>query len=395
MSTVAQESLDLHRQVKGKITITTTVSLENAHDMSLAYTPGVAEPCLAIQKDINQSYELTRRWNLCAVITDGTAVLGLGDIGPEAGMPVMEGKCALFKKFGDVDAFPLCIKSKNVDEIVRTIYLLSGSFGGVNLEDISAPRCFEIEAKLKACCDIPIFHDDQHGTAIVTLAGLTNALKVVGKSKETVKVVINGAGAAAISITRLLLSDGFKDITLCDRTGAIYVGRPSGMNPLKDEIAGLTNKSMCQGLLADALRGADVFIGVSAPGTVTKEMVATMASDAIVFACANPTPEIMPDEAKAGGAKVIATGRSDFPNQINNVLVFPGVFRGAFDVRARDINDQMKLAAAQALASFVKSEELNAEHIIPLALDLRVGKVVAAAVAKAAIASGVAALPNS
>ncbi|MDR2337860.1 MAG: NAD-dependent malic enzyme [Deltaproteobacteria bacterium] len=393
MTTIVEESLNLHRKIKGKITINTTVPLENPHDMSLVYTPGVAEPCLAIQKDINQSYELTRRWNLCAVITDGTAVLGLGDIGPEAGMPVMEGKCALFKKFGNVDAFPLCIKSKDVDEIVRTIYLLSGSFGGINLEDISAPRCFEIEAKLKRCCDIPIFHDDQHGTAIITLAGLTNALKVVGKSKENVKVIINGAGAAAISITKLLLSDGFKDLTLCDRTGAIYAKRPSGMNEIKEEIAQLTNKNMCQGLLADVLRGADVFIGVSAPKTVTKEMVATMASGAIVFACANPVPEIIPDEAKAGGAKVVATGRSDFPNQINNVLAFPGIFRGTFDVRARDINEPMKLAAAKALADLITSDELNADYIIPSALDLRVGEVVAAAVAQAALDSGVAALP--
>ncbi|MEL7603768.1 MAG: malic enzyme-like NAD(P)-binding protein, partial [Bacillota bacterium] len=327
--------------------------------------------------------------NLCLVVTDGTAVLGLGDIGPEAGMPVMEGKCVLFKAFGDVDAFPLCVKSKDVDDIVNTIYLISGSFGGVNLEDIAAPRCFEIEKKLKEKCDIPIFHDDQHGTAVVTLAGLVNALKVVGKKKESVKVVVNGAGAASISVTRLLLSDGFTDVTLCDRKGIIYEGRPEGMNPVKNEMALLTNRAKKKGSLADALVGADIFIGVSAPNTVTADMVKGMAKDAIVFACANPTPEIFPDDAKAGGAKVIATGRSDYPNQINNVLAFPGIFRGTFDVRARDINDDMKLAAAYALAGLIGEEELSPEYIIPKAFDPRVGKTVAAAVAEAARKSGV------
>ncbi len=366
------------------------VPVKTKEDLSLAYTPGVAAPCIAIQKDVDRSYELTRRWNLCLVVTDGTAVLGLGDIGPEAGMPVMEGKCVLFKSFGGVDAFPLCIKSKDVDEIVNTIYLISGSFGGVNLEDIAAPRCFEIEKKLKEKCDIPIFHDDQHGTAVITLAGLTNALKVVGKTKEDVRVVINGAGAAAISITKLLLSDGFRNITLCDRKGAIYEGRSEGMNPIKDEMALLTNREKRTGSLADMLVGADVFIGVSAPGMVTTEMVRTMNRDAIVFACANPTPEIFPDDAKAGGAKVIATGRSDYPNQINNVLAFPGIFRGTFDVRARDINDAMKIAAARALAGLITEEELSAEYIIPKAFDPRVGQTVAAAVAKAARDTGVA-----
>ena len=358
--------------------------------MSLAYTPGVAEPCLAIQKEVEKSYELTRRHNMCLVVTDGSAVLGLGDIGPEAGMPVMEGKCVLFKAFGDVDAFPLCIKSKDVDEIVNTIYLISGSFGGVNLEDIAAPRCFEIERKLKEKCDIPIFHDDQHGTAIITLAGLTNALKVVGKKKEDVRVVVNGAGAAAISITRLLLKAGYQTITLCDRNGAIYKGRKEGMNAVKDEMAEVTNLEHRQGTLADMLVGADVFIGVSAPKMVTTEMVKTMNQDAIIFACANPTPEIFPEEAKAGGAKVVSTGRSDFPNQINNVLAFPGIFRGAFDVRASDINDEMKLAAAEALAGLISDEELNEEYIIPKAFDKRVGKAVAKAVAEAARRSGVA-----
>ena len=331
----AKESLRLHGEWKGKIEVVTRVPVENKDDLSLAYTPGVAQPCLEIQKDVNKSYELTRRWNMCLVVTDGSAVLGLGNIGPEAGMPVMEGKCVLFKAFGDVDAFPLCIKSNDVDEIVNTIYMISGSFGGVNLEDISAPRCFEIEKKLKEKCDIPIFHDDQHGTAIITLAGLTNALKVVGKKKEDVHVVMNGAGAAAISIARLLLTAGFKNITLCDRKGAIYEGRPEGMNPVKDEMSKVTNLDKKAGSLADMLVGADVFIGVSAPGAVTTEMVKTMNKDAIVFACANPTPEIFPDDAKAGGAKVVSTGRSDFPNQINNVLAFPGIFRGAFDVRAK------------------------------------------------------------
>lgn len=380
----AKESLRLHEEWKGKIEVVAKVPVETKDDLSLAYTPGVAQPCLEIQKDIEKSYELTRRHNMCLVVTDGTAVLGLGDIGPEAGMPVMEGKCVLFKAFGDVDAFPLCIKSKDVDEIVNTIYLISGSVGGVNLEDISAPRCFEIEKKLKEKCDIPIFHDDQHGTAIITLAGLTNALKVVGKKKEDIKLVINGAGAAAISIARLLLKAGVKNITLCDRHGAIYAGRQEGMNPIKNEMAQVTNLDKKAGTLADMVVGADAFIGVSAPGVLTTEMVKTMNKDAIVFACANPTPEIFPDDAKAGGAKVISTGRSDYPNQINNVLAFPGVFRGAFDVRARDINDEMKLAAAYALANLISDEELSEDYIIPKAFDPRVGKAVAAAVAQAA-----------
>ncbi len=386
----AKESLRLHGEWKGKIEVVATVPVATKDDLSLAYTPGVAQPCLEIQKDIDKSYELTRRWNLCAVVTDGTAVLGLGDIGPEAGMPVMEGKCVLFKAFGDVDAFPLCVKSKDVDEIVKTIYLISGSFGGVNLEDIAAPRCFEIERKLKACCDIPIFHDDQHGTAIITLAGLTNALKVVGKKKEDVKIVTSGAGAAAISIVKLLLSAGYQNVTMCDRTGIIYSGREKGMNWIKTEMAELTNKEGKRGTLADAMVGADVFIGVSAPGTVTSEMVKTMAKDAIIFACANPTPEIFPEEAKKGGAAVIATGRSDFPNQVNNVLAFPGVFRGTFDVRASDINEEMKMAAATALAELISYEELTADYIIPKAFDPRVGKAVAKAVAEAARRSGVA-----
>ena len=386
----AKESLRLHGEWKGKIEVVTRVPVENKDDLSLAYTPGVAQPCLEIQKDTNKSYELTRRWNMCLVVTDGSAVLGLGDIGPEAGMPVMEGKCVLFKAFGDVDAFPLCIKSNDVDEIVNTIYMISGSFGGVNLEDISAPRCFEIEKKLKEKCDIPIFHDDQHGTAIITLAGLTNALKVVGKKKEDVRIVMNGAGAAAISIARLLLTAGFKDITLCDRKGAIYEGRPEGMNPIKDEMAKVTNLAKKSGSLADMLVGADVFIGVSAPGAVTTEMVKTMNKDAVVFACANPTPEIFPDDAKAGGAKVVSTGRSDFPNQINNVLAFPGIFRGAFDVRAKEINDEMKLAASEALANLITDEELSPEYIIPKAFDKRVGPAVAKAVAEAAKRTGVA-----
>ena len=386
----AKESLRLHGEWKGKIEVVTRVPVENKDDLSLAYTPGVAQPCLEIQKDVNKSYELTRRWNMCLVVTDGSAVLGLGNIGPEAGMPVMEGKCVLFKPFGDVDAFPLCIKSNDVDEIVNTIYMISGSFGGVNLEDISAPRCFEIEKKLKEKCDIPIFHDDQHGTAIITLAGLTNALKVVGKKKEDVHVVMNGAGAAAISIARLLLTAGFKNITLCDRKGAIYEGRPEGMNPVKDEMSKVTNLDKKAGSLADMLVGADVFIGVSAPGAVTTEMVKTMNKDAIVFACANPTPEIFPDDAKAGGAKVVSTGRSDFPNQINNVLAFPGIFRGAFDVRAKEINDEMKLAASEALANLITDEELSPEYIIPKAFDKRVGPAVAKAVAEAAKRTGVA-----
>ena len=374
----------------GKIEVVTRIPVENKDDLSLAYTPGVAQPCLEIQKDVDKSYDLTRRWNMCLVVTDGSAVLGLGNIGPEAGMPVMEGKCVLFKAFGDVDAFPLCIKSNDVDEIVNTIYLISGSFGGVNLEDISAPRCFEIEKKLKEKCDIPIFHDDQHGTAIITLAGLTNALKVVGKKKEDVRIVMNGAGAAAISIARLLLTAGFKDITLCDRKGAIYEGRPEGMNPIKEEMAKVTNLAKKSGSLAEMLVGADVFIGVSAPGAVTTEMVKTMNKDAVVFACANPTPEIFPDDAKAGGAKVVSTGRSDFPNQINNVLAFPGIFRGAFDVRAKEINDEMKLAASEALANLITDEELSPEYIIPKAFDKRVGPAVAKAVAEAAKRTGVA-----
>lgn len=386
----AKESLRLHGEWKGKIEVVTRVPVENKDDLSLAYTPGVAQPCLEIQKDVDKSYDLTRRWNMCLVVTDGSAVLGLGNIGPEAGMPVMEGKCVLFKAFGDVDAFPLCIKSNDVDEIVNTIYLISGSFGGVNLEDISAPRCFEIEKKLKEKCDIPIFHDDQHGTAIITLAGLTNALKVVGKKKEDVRIVMNGAGAAAISIARLLLTAGFKDITLCDRKGAIYEGRPEGMNPIKEEMAKVTNLAKKSGSLAEMLVGADVFIGVSAPGAVTTEMVKTMNKDAVVFACANPTPEIFPDDAKAGGAKVVSTGRSDFPNQINNVLAFPGIFRGAFDVRAKEINDEMKLAASEALANLITDEELSPEYIIPKAFDKRVGPAVAKAVTEAAKRTGVA-----
>lgn len=388
----AKESLRLHEEWKGKVEIVNAVPVKTREDLSLAYTPGVAEPCLEIQRDVNRSYDLTRRWNMCLVVTDGTAVLGLGDIGPEAGMPVMEGKCVLFKAFGDVDAFPLCIKSKDVDEIVNTIYLISGSFGGVNLEDISAPRCFEIEKKLKEKCDIPIFHDDQHGTAVVTLAGMINALKLTGRKKEDVKVVVNGAGAAAISITKLLLSDGFKDIILCDSKGAIYEGRPEGMNPIKEEMALITNRDKKAGALKDVIKGTDIFIGVSVPKTLTVEMVKTMAEDPIIFACANPTPEILPDEAKAGGAKVVATGRSDFPNQINNVLAFPGIFRGTFDVRARDINDDMKIAAAYALANLIDEKDLNPEYIIPAAFDPRVGKAVAQAVAKAARDSGVARL---
>ena len=386
----AKESLRLHSEWRGKLEVTPRAQVDSKEALSLAYTPGVAQPCLEIQRDVDKSYELTRRWNLCLVVTDGSAVLGLGDIGPEAGMPVMEGKCVLFKEFGGVDAFPLCIRSHDVDEIVRTIQLISGSFGGVNLEDIAAPRCFEIEKKLKECCDIPIFHDDQHGTAVITLAGLTNALKVVDKQFDKVRIVMNGAGAAAIAIARLLLAAGAKDITLCDRSGAIYEGREQGMNPIKEELARVTNLEKRQGSLADMLVGADVFIGVSAPGAVTTEMVRTMNRDAVIFACANPTPEIFPDEAKTGGAAVIATGRSDFPNQINNVLAFPGIFRGAFDVRARDINEEMKVAAAKALAGLISDEELTADYIIPAAFDPRVGKAVAAAVAQAARDSGAA-----
>ena len=383
----AKESLHLHGEWKGKIEMVTRVPVKTKDDLSLAYTPGVAQPCLEIQKDINKSYELTRRWNMAAVITDGSAVLGLGDIGPEAGMPVMEGKCVLFKAFGDVDAFPICVKTKDVDEFVETVYNISGSFGGINLEDIAAPRCFEIERKLKEKCDIPIFHDDQHGTAVITLAGLTNALKVVGKKKD-VKIVTSGAGAAAIAITKLLLSAGFRDITMCDRKGAIYQGR-EGLNWIKTEMAEVSNLSRKAGTLADMLVGADVFIGVSAPNTVTTEMVKTMNRDAIIFACANPTPEIFPDAAKAGGARVVSTGRSDYPNQINNVLAFPGIFRGAFDVRASDINEEMKVAAAEALAGLV-GDELSEDYIIPAAFDPRVGPAVAKAVAEAARRSGVA-----
>ncbi len=385
----AKESLRLHEEWGGKIEVKATVPVETKDDLSLAYTPGVAEPCLAIQKDINKSYTLTRRHNLCAVITDGTAVLGLGDIGPEAGMPVMEGKCVLFKSFGDVDAFPLCVKSKDVDEIVNTIALISGSFGGINLEDISAPRCFEIERKLKEKCDIPIFHDDQHGTAVITLAGVMNALKVTGKKKEEVKIVTSGAGAAAISITKLLLSAGFKNVIMCDRKGAIYEGR-EGLNWIKEEMALVTNRDKKAGSLADVIVGADIFIGVSAPGVLTTDMVKTMNKDSIIFACANPTPEIFPEDAKAGGARVIATGRSDFPNQINNVLAFPGIFRGTFDVRASDINEEMKMAAAKALADLISDDELSEDYIIPKAFDKRVGPAVAGAVAQAARDSGVA-----
>ncbi len=386
----AKESLKKHEEWQGKIEVVSRVSVATKEDLSLAYTPGVAEPCLEIQKDVDKSYDLTRRWNTCLVVTDGTAVLGLGDIGPEAGMPVMEGKCVLFKAFGDVDAFPLCIKSKDVDEIVNTVYLISGSCGGVNLEDIAAPCCFEIEKKLKEKCDIPIFHDDQHGTAIITLAGLINALKVVGKTKEEIKVVVNGAGAAATAITKLILSYGVQNVIMCDRTGALYEGRQKGMNPYKEEMALLTNKDKQEGSLEDVIVGADVFIGVSAPGSLTTEMVKTMNKDAIVFACANPTPEIYPDEAKAGGARVVSTGRSDFPNQINNVLAFPALFRGAFDVRAKEINEEMKIAASLALANLISDEELNEEYIIPAAFDPRVKEAVSTAVAKAARESGVA-----
>ena len=385
----AKESLRLHKEWKGKIEVVTRVPAENKEDLSLAYTPGVAQPCLEIQKDINKSYELTRRWNMCLVVTDGSAILGLGNIGPEAGMPVMEGKCALFKAFGDVDAFPLCIKSNDVDEIVNTIYLISGSFGGINLEDISAPRCFEIEKKLKEKCDIPVFHDDQHGTAIVVAAGLTNALRYVHKEFSEAKVVINGAGSAGISICRLLLELGIGDVVLVDRNGILAPGE-EWMNPAQKEMAEITNKERLHGDLKTAMKGRDIFVGVSAPNIVTSEMVSTMADDAIVFAMANPTPEIMPDEAKKGGAKVVATGRSDFPNQINNVLVFPGVFRGAFDVRASDINEEMKIAASKAIAALISDEELSADNIIPKAFDKRVGPAVAKAVAEAARRTGVA-----
>ena len=385
----AKESLRLHGEWKGKIEVVAKVPLEDREDLSLAYTPGVAAPCLEIQKDVSKSYELTRRHNLCAVITDGSAVLGLGNIGPEAGMPVMEGKCALFKAFGDVDAFPLCVRSQDVEEFVNAVALIAGSFGGINLEDISAPRCFEIEAKLKQRCDIPIFHDDQHGTAVVVLAGLLNALKVVGKRKEDVKIVTVGAGAAGIAIVKMLLSAGFSNITMCDKQGALYAGCP-GMNWAQAEMAERTNPDQTPGTLAEKLVGADVFIGTSAPGLVTREMVAAMNRDAIIFACANPTPEIFPEEAKAGGARIVSTGRSDYPNQINNVLAFPGIFRGAFDVRASDINEEMKLAAAQALAGLISEAELSDEYIMPAALDPRVSDAVAKAVAQAARRSGVA-----
>jgi len=386
----AEESLKKHYEWNGKIEVICRAPLETRDDLSLAYTPGVAQPCLEIQKDVDKSYELTRRSNLVAVVTDGTAVLGLGDIGPEAGMPVMEGKCALFKAFGDVDAVPLCVRSKEVDDIVNTVKLLAGSFGGVNLEDISAPRCFEIEKRLKECCDIPIFHDDQHGTAVVTLAAMLNALKVVGKKLDEIRVVTSGAGAAGIAIIKLLISMGLKDVVLCDRNGAIYKGRPEGMNPMKDEMAEITNKQMRKGSLEEVIKGADVFIGVSAPGCVTPEMVKSMADKPILFPMANPTPEITPDLAKEAGAAVVGTGRSDFPNQINNVLAFPGIFRGALDVRASDINDAMKIAAAKAIASFVTDDKLSADYIIPSALDKTVAQAVAKAVAQAARDTGVA-----
>jgi malate dehydrogenase (oxaloacetate-decarboxylating) len=385
----AKESLKKHYEWKGKIEIKLRADVDSAEALSLAYTPGVAQPCLEIQKDVNKSYELTRRWNTVAVVTDGSAVLGLGDIGPEAGMPVMEGKCALFKAFGDVDAIPICVKTHDVDEIVKTVSLISGSFGGINLEDIAAPRCFEIEEKLKKCTDIPIFHDDQHGTAVITLAGLMNALKVVGKNIEDIKIVTSGAGAAGIAIIKLLISMGLKNVIMTDRKGAIYEGR-EGLNPVKEEMAKITNRSHESGTLADVIKGADVFIGVSAPGTLTQDMVRSMAKDPIIFACANPVPEIFPDDAKAAGAAVVSTGRSDFPNQINNVLCFPGIFRGALDVRASDINDEMKIAAAKAIAGLVSDEELSADYILPKAFDPRVKTAVAEAVAKAARESGVA-----
>lgn len=385
----AAESLKMHYELKGKIEIISRAAVDSKEALSLAYTPGVARPCLEIQKDPEKSFELTRRWNTVAVVTDGTAVLGLGDIGPEAGMPVMEGKCVLFKEFGDVDAFPLCIRSKDVDEIVNTVSLLAGNFGGINLEDISAPRCFEIEKKLKECCDIPIFHDDQHGTAVITLAGLLNALKLVGKKLDEVKIVTSGAGAAGIAIIRLLMSIGLKNVIMTDRKGAIYAGRED-LNPIKKEMAAITNYNHEKGNLKEVIRGADVFIGVSAPGTLTADMVRGMAKDAIVFACANPTPEIFPEEAKAAGAAVVSTGRSDYPNQVNNVLCFPGLFRGALDVRASDINDEMKIAAAFAIAGLVSEKELRPDYILPPAFDRRVKSVVASAVADAARKSGVA-----
>ena len=386
--TIYEESLQLHYEKKGKIEIVSTVPVKDAKDLSLAYTPGVAQLCLEIQKDPERDYELTRRWNLCAVITDGSAVLGRGDIGPEAGMPVMEGKCVLFKEFGGVDAFPICIDTKDVDEFVRTVQLISKSFGGINLEDISAPRCFEIEEKLKAVCDIPVFHDDQHGTAVITLAGIMNALKLVGKKKEDLKVVVSGAGAAATAITKLLLNYGISNIIMCDRKGVIVSGR-EGLSAHKAAMADITNPHQEQGALSDVIKGADVFIGVSAPGLLTKEMVSSMGEDAIVFACANPTPEIFPEEAKEAGARIVCSGRSDYPNQINNVLAFPGIFRGAFDARAKEINEEMKIAAAYALASLITDEELTDDYIIPKAFDPRVGETVAKAVADAARTSGV------
>lgn len=386
----AEESLKKHYEWRGKLEITPRAAVDSSEALSLAYTPGVAEPCLEIQKDVDKSYELTRRWNTVAVVTDGTAVLGLGDIGPEAGMPVMEGKCVLFKAFGGVDAIPLCIRSKDVDDIVNTVALLAGSFGGVNLEDIAAPRCFEIEKKLKERCDIPIFHDDQHGTAVITLAGLMNALKVVGKKMEDIRIVVNGAGAAAIAISKLLVSAGAGNIILCDRKGAIYKGRTDHMNPVKEEMAEITNKHGEEGGLSEVIKGADVFIGVSAAGVLNAEMVSTMAENAIIFACANPVPEIFPDEAKKGGAKVVATGRSDYPNQVNNVLAFPAIFRGALDCRASDINDEMKIAAAEALAGLISDGELSADYILPKAFDPRVKDAVAKAVMEAARKSGVA-----
>ncbi len=387
----AKESLKLHYDWKGKIEVNATVPVKSKQDLSLAYTPGVAQPCLEIQKDVQKSYELTRRWNLVAVVTDGTAVLGLGDIGPEAGMPVMEGKCVLFKAFGGVDAFPLCVKSKDVDSIVETVYQISGSFGGVNLEDIAAPRCFEIEEKLKARCDIPIFHDDQHGTAVVTAAAMINAMKLTGRSLKDQEVVVSGAGAAGVAVTKLLMSMGLRNVILCDSKGAIYEGR-DGMNPFKQQMAAISNREMKKGSLSDVIKGADVFIGLSAPGIVSEEMVRSMNADPIIFAMSNPTPEIMPDIAKKAGASVVGTGRSDFPNQINNVLAFPGIFRGALDVRASDINDEMKIAAAYALAELVSNEERHADYVIPAPFDDRVGTAVAKAVAKAARASGVARL---
>ena len=385
----AKESLRLHYEWKGKLEIMPRASVDTDDGLSLAYTPGVAQPCLEIQKDINKSYELTRRWNTVAVVTDGTAVLGLGDIGPEAGMPVMEGKCVLFKAFGGVDAIPLCVRSKKVEDIVEVVRLTAGSFGGINLEDISAPRCFEIEKRLKECCDIPIFHDDQHGTAVITLAGVMNALKLVGKKLEEVKIVTSGAGAAGVAIIKLLMAMGLKNVIMTDRKGAIYEGRED-LNPIKQEMAAHTNFNKEKGTLEEVIRGADVFIGVSAPGLLTQDMIRSMAKDPVIFACANPTPEIFPDEAKAAGAAVVATGRSDFPNQINNVLCFPGLFRGALDVRASDINDEMKIACAYALAGLISDEELSADYIIPKAFDPRVRDALAKATAEAARRSGVA-----